>query len=337
MTTTPTTASSTNPHVPVKLEWLGQTQEAVIDPDTPLIDAHHHLWDRAYYRYLFPELLEDLDSGHNVCKTVFVECDAMYRGNGPKHLSPVGETEFVNGVAAMFSSNAYGPRQACAAIVGYADLRLGAQVREVLEAHLGASGGRFRGIRNVSAWHEDSAIKGTAYNPPPGLLLDPDFRKGFACLAPMGLSFDAWFYFTQLGDILDLAESFPDTRIVIDHIGGILGVGPYEGRREYVFDEWRRSMTQFANLPNVAVKLSGLAMRTAGFHFHEQAKPPNSEQLAQAWRPYFETCIEMFGPNRCMFASNFPVDKGGCSYRTLWNAFKRIAQSYSVDERAALC
>jgi predicted TIM-barrel fold metal-dependent hydrolase len=260
----------------------------------------------------------------------------MYRADGPAELAPVGETEFVNGVAAMSASGNYGPARICAGIVGFADLRLGAKVDSVLEAHLQAGGGRFRGIRQGSVWHPDERIRSTPVLPPRGLLADPAFRAGFARLAPHGLSFDSWLYFTQIGELTDLARAFPDTTVILDHFGGVLGVGPYAGKRDEVFAEWRQSLAGLAACPNAFVKLGGLAMRICGFGFHERALPPSSTELAAAWTPYVETAIELFGVKRCMFESNFPVDKGSCSYAILWNAFKRIAENASAQEKAAL-
>ena len=281
------------------------------------------------------ELLADIGSGHNVVATVFVECRAMYRADGPEELKSLGETEFVNGIAAMSASGAYGPARACAGIVGNVDLRLGSRAAPILEAHMAVAGARFRGIRRGSAWHA-AGIKATSASPPPGLLLDRDFRAGFACLAPLGLSFDAWLLHTQLGDIIDLARVFPDTTIVLDHLGGPVGIGPYLGKRDEVFADWRRGITALARCPNVQVKIGGLGMHTFGTDFHARERPPSSQELAQAWKPYVETCIEAFGAARAMFESNFPVDKGTCSYQVLWNAFKRLTANASADDKAAL-
>ncbi len=319
----------------VRPDWVAQYSEPAIEPDLPIIDPHHHLWVHGGVPYLLPELLADTDTGHRITATVFVECRAMYRAQGTLETRSLGETEFANGTAAMSASGLFGPTRACAAIVGNVDLRLGARARDALQAHVAISGGRFRGIRNVSAWHA-SGIRATSANPPAGLLLDPEFRKGFACLAPLGLSFDAWLVHTQLDDFLDLAQAFPDTTLVLDHVGGPLGIGLYRGRREEVFAEWRSRIQSVAQCPNVHVKLGGLGMHTPGFEFHLQDQPPSSEALARAWRPYIETCIEAFGAHRAMFESNFPVDKGSCGYGVLWNAFKRIATGCSDTEKQAL-
>lgn len=319
---------------PVRQAWLDRRREAILEPELPIVDPHHHLWDRPGWRYLLDELLADLSSGHRVVATVFLQCRAMYRAAGPEALRPVGETEFVNGVAAMSASGGYGPARVCAGIVGFADLRLGAAVREVLEAHLRAGGGRFRGIRHSAAW--DASVTHPANAPFPGLLGDARFREGFAQLAPLGLSFDAWLYHPQLPELTALARSFPDTPIVLNHVGGPLGTGAYAGRRDEVFARWSASIRELATCPNVRVKLGGLGMPRAGFGFHEQPEPPSSEHLAAAWRPYVETCIGAFGAERCMFESNFPVDKESYPYAAYWNACKRLTQGASATEKAAL-
>jgi predicted TIM-barrel fold metal-dependent hydrolase len=260
----------------------------------------------------------------------------MYRAGGDPALRPVGETEFVNGTAAMSASGVYGPARACAGIVGHADLRLGGGVRPVLEAHIAASGGRFRGVRHIAAFHTDEAVRSTTLKYPPGLLADAGFREGFAVLGAMGLTYDTWLYHTQLPELIDLARASSGTTIVLDHVGGMIGVGPYAERRDEAFAEWRASICELARSEQVVVKLGGLGMRLFGFGFHERERPPGSHELADAWRPYVETCIEAFGPRRCMFESNFPVDKGACSYGVLWNAFKRLAAGSSPEEKAAL-
>jgi predicted TIM-barrel fold metal-dependent hydrolase len=318
-------------------EWLAQWREEILEPDLPIIDPHHHLWDRGF-RYLLEDYLADIGSGHDIRGSVFVQCDAMYRADGDPDFAPVGETEFVNGVAAMSASGGYGAARVCAGIVGFAELRLGARVDAVLEAHLRAAGDRFRGIRGRSVWDADSSIKGSSKDFPPGLLGDPNFREGFARLSRYGLSFDSWLFHPQIPELADLAARFPETTIVLDHVGAPLAVGAYAGRREEVFATWRRNLVELARRPNVVVKLGGLAMHLFGFDvdFSVRAAPASSEELAALWRPYVETCIEIFGVRRCMFESNFPVDKRGASYAVLWNAFKRIVVGASPDEKAAL-
>ena len=236
----------------------------------------------------------------------------------------------------MSASGTYGKTQVCAGIVGYADLTIGAAVGKVLEAMIVAGGGRFRGIRFITASHPDQAAWGSMVTRPEGLLRDKRVREGFARLAPLGLSFDAWMYHTQLDDLVGLARTFPDTQIVLDHVGGPIGLGRYAGKRDEVFAEWSGRIRELAACPNVHVKLGGLGMRMFGFDLHTRELPPSSEELAAAWRPYIETCIAAFGPERAMFESNFPVDKGSCSYAALWNAFKHIAAGCSAAEKAAL-
>jgi predicted TIM-barrel fold metal-dependent hydrolase len=317
-------------------DWLALRKEEILDPARPIVDPHHHLWDRGGQRYLIEELAADIGSGHNVIATVYVEARSMYRAGGPEALRPLGEVEFANGAAAMSASGGYGSAAICAGIVGHANLLLGEAARPVLEAEIAAGNGRFRGIRHSSAWDADAEVAGMYALRPKGLLLDPIFREGFACLAPLGLSFDAWLFHPQIGELADLARAFPDTGIVLDHCGGPIGVGSYANRREEIFANWKASIQDIAKCPNVMVKLGGLAMRLLGYDFDRRPKPPSSEDAAAAWGAYIETCIEAFSAERCMFESNFPPDKGQCSYQLIFNAFKRIAAQYSEPEKTAL-
>jgi predicted TIM-barrel fold metal-dependent hydrolase len=310
--------------------------EAILEPDLPICDPHHHLWDFPNSRYLLPELLADLESGHRVESTVFVECGSFYRAAGPEPMRFVGETEFVGGVAAMAASGRYGPVLACEGIVGRADLAQGAAVEAVLESHVRAGNGRFKGVRHAGAYDPSPEIRPSHTAPPPGLYDLASFREGFARLAPLGLSFEAWQFHTQLCEVASLADAFPGTAILLNHVGGPLGIGPYADRRAEVFEAWRAGIVDLAQRPNVCVKLGGLGMAICGFGFHRLEAPASSEALADAWRPYIETCIEAFGPERGMFESNFPVDRVSCDYRTLWNAFKRLASGASADEKALL-
>ena len=332
-----TTAAGFSSHLPVRQEWLDRRREEIIEPDLAIVDPHHHLVDRPETgRYLLPDLIADLGTGHNITATVYLEWLSMYRATGPAELRPVGEIEFANGVAAMAASGTYGKTQVCAGIVGYADLTLGSAVEKVLEAMIVAGGGRFRGIRFITASHPDQATWGSMVTRPEKLLTDRRVREGFARLAPLGLSFDAWMYHTQLPELADLARAFPETQIVLDHVGGPIGLGRYAGKRDDVFAGWSGRIRELAACPNVHVKLGGLGMRMFGFDLHTRELPPSSEELAAAWRPYIETCIAAFGPERAMFESNFPVDKGSCGYAALWNAFKRIAAGCSAGEKRAL-
>jgi L-fuconolactonase len=318
--------------------WLAKRTEPALEPELPIIDPHHHFWDNPHRgKYFLPELLTDLGGGHNIVSTVFLECRAMYRKAGPREMAAVGEVEFVNGIAAMSASGNYGPCRVAEAIVGGGDLSVGAKVRDLFEAEIAAAGGRLRGMRHGVAWDEHKAISDFASRTVPlHQVMDSKFREGFAQLAPLGLSFESWQYHPQLPDAVDLARSFPGTSIILNHVGGILGVGPYSGKRQEVFAGWRQNIADLAKCPNVTMKLGGLGMVSVGFDFHERDVPPSSEDLAAAWRPYIETCIEAFGPDRCMFESNFPPDKQSCGYTELWNAFKRITAGASAAEKKAL-
>lgn len=318
-------------------DWLALVAEDTIEPGLPICDPHHHLWDhrdgRIQRRYLLDEFQRDLQSGHNVVSTVFIEHLAMYRADGPEEMKYVGEVEFANGIAAMAASGLYGKTKVAAGIIGYADLAGGSRARRVIEAEIAAAPGRFRGIRCTGAWDPDPRI---ARAPKPGLYLDATFRKGFAELDALGLIFDLPCRYHQLSECGDLAGAFPGTTIVLNHLGGITGIGAYAGRREEIFAVWRKSLADLARYPNIVVKLGGLAMDYCGFSWHERPTPPTSQDLCDATRRYYETAIEHFGPDRCMFESNFPVDKLSCSYTVLWNSFKLLTKSYSAAERAAL-
>ncbi|MFU8816230.1 MAG: amidohydrolase family protein [Pseudomonadales bacterium] len=312
--------------------WLDQVREDIIEPERPICDPHHHLWDHADSRYLLDELLADLRSGHNVVSTVFVECSSMYRADGPEALRPVGETEFVNGIAAMTASGGYGNIRACAGIVSFADLTLGVSIGEALDVHMARSD-RFRGIRHAAGWDADDRVRNSHTNPPPALLLDGAFREGFAELGKRGLSFDAWMYHTQITELTDLARAFPDVTIIFDHFGGPLGIGPYEGRQEEIFARWKVDVAELARCPNVYAKLGGLVMPINGFGFHRRDLPASSDEIVAATGRYYRHAIDCFGVERCMFESNFPVDKQSCSYAVLWNAFKKMVADASATEK----
>jgi predicted TIM-barrel fold metal-dependent hydrolase len=332
----PDASMNASGQVAVRGPWLDLVREDILEPALPIVDAHHHLWDRPGERYLLDDLLRDTGSGHDIRATVFVQCGAMHRAAGPEERRPLGETEFANGVAARSASGTYGPTRACAGIVGMVDLTLGDRVAPLLEAHAAAAGGRFRGVRNRTAWHPSPEVRSNLASPPPGPLAHPGFAEGAKRLAGFGLALDVWAYHTQLAQVLGLARAVPGLTLVVDHVGGPIGVGPFAGRRAEVFADWKRDMLALAACPNTAVKLGGLAMQVGGFDFHLRDRPPGSTELAEAWRPYVETCIEAFGSSRCMFESNFPVDKGMCGYAVLWNAFKRLAAGASASEKAAL-
>jgi predicted TIM-barrel fold metal-dependent hydrolase len=321
--------------------WLAQVVEEPLEPALPICDPHHHLWDkvkgRVSARYLLDEMLDDIaTSGHNVVSTVFIECGAMYNKPAPAAMRPVGEVEFVNGIAAMSVSGLYGTPRVAAGIVGTADLRLGDAVGDVLDAEVAAGGGRFRGIRRAAAWDADPDVPNHRTEPGEGVFLRDDFRAGYRQLAKRQLTFEAWCYHRQIPDVTALARAFPDTTIILNHFGGPLGIGRYAGKADEVYADWRKAITELATCPNVVVKLGGINMEINGFGWHERPKPPTSQELADATRRYYEDTIQAFGPTRCMFESNFPVDKVTCSYGVLWNSFKRLAAGYSATEKAAL-
>ena len=314
--------------------WLDQVIEPVVDPNQRICDPHHHLWDHPTHRYLLDEFLIDVNDGHRVEHTVFVECASMYRATGDEAFKPVGETEFVNGIAAMSASGNYGEPRIASAIVSFADL-MSPQIERVLASHASASE-RFRGIRHAAGWHPDSAIRNSHSDPFEGMLSSPQFRRGFKILVDQGWSFDAWLYHSQIDELTDLASTFPEANIVLDHFGGPLGIGPYAGQATQVFENWKRSVSVLSQLENVKVKLGGLVMPVNGFGLHKRAQPPTSDELVALTRQYYLAAIEFFGVERCMFESNFPVDRQSCSYRVLWNAFKKLVQDFSTDERDQL-
>lgn len=321
-------------------DWLAQVTEEALEPDLPICDPHHHLWDgrvgATQPRYLLHEMIDDLGGGHNIRSTVFIECGTMFAKDRPYAYQPVGETEFVKGIAAMSDSGMYGDTRIAAGIVGTVDLKIGDESGDVLDAQIEAAGGRFRGIRLGAFWHREDAIRNHRTNPPEHLLLRDDFRRGFRHLAPREMTFEAWVCHEQIPDVADLARAFPDTTIILDHFGGPLGIGTYAGRGDEVFDAWKGHIDDLATCPNVMAKLGGLNMDVNGFGWEDRAKPPTGAELADATRHYYEHTIERFGVERCMFESNFPVDKLSCSYTSLWNAFKIMTRDYSGAERAAL-
>ena len=329
--------------------------EDILEPDLPILDPHHHLWDLrpivpmfpeprhrfietllpvAYYT--FDELHSDVTSGHNVIGTVFMECGAFYNGSYGETLKPVGEVEYVNGVAAQSASGLYGDLRLCAAIVGHANLILGSKVGEVLDALQAATPNRFKGIRHQGAWDADPEVLGPPFHAPPELYRDTTFREGFAELGKRGMTFDAWVLEPQIPDVIDLAKAFPDQPICLDHCGTPLGMASYTGKLHERFDTWRHNIHELAKCENVVIKLGGLAMHNCAMPEEGPAAGHGSEHIAALWRPYIETCIEAFGPDRAMFESNYPVDRWGATYPVLWNAFKRITRGASQDEKSAL-
>ena len=321
------------------VDWLALTPEPALEPEIPICDPHHHFWDFRtqripYQRYLLHELVDDITNGHNVRSTVFVEARAMYRSDGPEEIRPVGEVEFAQGLAAASASGLYGPGRAAAAIVGHANLGLGEGVEPVLEALRAASPNRFRGIRHSVTWDPHPEVENNAAQKAPGQLASGSFRSGARLLARRGLSFDAWLYFHQMPELADFARAVPDLSIILNHIGGLYRVGPYGGRDDEVLATWRSGVAAVAECPNVTMKLGGIGMPHTGFDWHTRSEPIGSEELAEAMAPYMTYCIEQFGPDRCMFESNFPVDKASFSYNVMYNAFKRLTAGYSAGERA---
>ena len=319
--------------MPYDPSWLAQLEEEIIEAELRIVDPHHHFWKQSRWgRYLLDDLWADTESGHRVEKTVFLECHAEYYQDGSEERRPLGETEFVAGLAAEAAESEDHPVRV-GAIVGNADLGIGARVEEVLQVHLEKSD-LFRGIRYSASWDADAEVGGSGHGRE--VYRGERFREGFAKLAPLGLSFDAWNFFTQLFELVELARVFPETSIIMDHLGGPVGIGRYADREDELFAVWREKMTELSRCENVVLKLGGLGMPHVGYGWHEQARPPGSEVVAAAYRPYFMHAMETFGPERCMFESNFPVDKLSMSYQVLWNAFKLVAADFSPDEKKAL-
>jgi len=321
-------------------DWHALTREPVLEPELPICDPHHHFWDRReervpYHRYQLDELLADI-GGHNVRSTVFIEARSMYRQDGPEELRPLGEVEYVQGIAAAAASGLYGPCRIAAAIIGHANLNLGERVEPVLQALEATSPSRFRGIRHTVTWDPNPEVDNTAAHRMPGQLLSEEFRAGARVLARMGLSFECWMYFGQLPELASFARAVPELTIVLNHVGGLNLVGPYANRRDEVMAQWRAGIAEVAACPNVHVKLGGLGMARTGFGWEARTRPAGSEEIAQSSAPIFEYCIEKFGPGRSMFESNFPVDKVSFSYNVYWNAAKRLSAGYPADERAAM-
>jgi L-fuconolactonase len=319
-------------------DWLALTPEPALEPELPICDPHHHFWDFRmdripYQRYLLHELMADVNSGHNIRSTVFIEARAMYRADGPEALRSVGEVEFVQGLAAASASGLYGPCRAAAAIIGRADLALGERVEPVLEALQAASPNRFRGIRYRVSWDPHPEVDNVGYQ---GQLADPSVLAGARVLARLGLCLENTVYHPQLPELAAFARAVPDLTIISNHIGGLIRVGPYANRNDDVMAGWRNGIAAVAACPNVIMKLGGIGMPRTGFDWHTRQRPIGSEELAEGMAPFITYCIEQFGPERCMFESNFPVDKVSFSYNVLYNAFKRLSQRYSSTERAAL-
>ena len=314
-------------------QWLASLQEDILEPELPIIDPHHHLWLRSGYAYFMPELAADLASGHNIVATVFAECHSMYRQEGPPEQQSLGETEFVRGQAAMSAGGDFGSARACDVMFGNVDLTLGGAVEPLLEQHIEVSGGRFRGVRLSSGWHADDRLHNVA--PQPHLLLDPQVMEAAGVIKRLGLSLDCWLYHPQLDEVAQLADAQPELSIILNHVGSPILGGPYRGKANAVFKDWKAAIERLSKRDNVFVKLGALPIRMPSFD-GDRTLPPGSEEVARAWRPWMETCIEAFGPDRSMYESNFPVQKRWCSYQVCWNAFKRISAGASATEKSQL-
>ena len=325
-------AANTGQSAPDDL-WLATLQEEVLEPVLPIIDPHHHLWLRNGYTYLMPELAADLASGHNIVATVFAECHSMYRKDGVEEQRSLGETEFVRGQAAMSASGQFGSTRACDVMFGNVDLTLGGAAEPLLEQHIEVSGGRFRGVRLSSGWHADDRIHNVAEQP--RLLVDSRVNEAVAVIERMGLSLDCWLYHTQLDEVVQLADAHPELTIILNHVGSPILGGPYRGKTDEVFQEWKAGIVRVSERDNVFVKLGALPIRMPSYD-GDRSLPPGSEEVAAAWRPWMEVCIEAFGPARSMYESNFPVQKRWCSYQVCWNAFKRISAGASATEKTDL-
>jgi len=315
--------------------WLAGTIETAIEPDLEIVDPHHHLWDTVthYGLYELDDLRLDASAGHRVVETVFIDCGANYRTDGPEALRPVGETEYVAGRADE-SDRTDGVT--IAAIVSHADLTLGVDVGPVLDAHVEAAGGRFRGIRHSGARTKDSSVPPSRVAPPAGLYRQSDFQAGARVLAERGLSFEAWQYHHQLDDVAALAEAVPELPIIVNHLGGPLGVRGEPGRLPAIHDETRRGLEPLAETDNVVIKLGGVGMTRFGTGWETRERPPSSDEVAEVWGGLIGWTIETFGPSRCMFESNYPVDGETTSYAVLWNAFKKLSADLAPEARADL-
>ncbi|MGE3328889.1 MAG: amidohydrolase [Acidimicrobiia bacterium] len=313
-------------------EWLALHVEDVLDPDLEIVDPHHHLWVRSGQTFLLEQLQRDTSSGHRVTKTVFIEASWSYRTDGPEHLRSVGETE----AAAQAAERSAETGSRIAGIVPFVDLASGPLVTDALDAHAAAAHGLLRGVRHAAAFDADPAVRRAHTRPPEGLMGTDAFRDGVRALADRGLTFDAWIYHRQIPELTELARAVPQCTIVLDHLGGMLGVGPYVGRRDEIVAQWKIDLAELAKCPNVNVKLGGIGMVMFGMGFEQRPTPPSSDDLVAAWGERIAYAIDQFGVDRSMFESNFPVDRQSCSYRTLWNAFKKMASGASDAEKRAL-
>jgi L-fuconolactonase len=319
------------------MQTIPAANRVILEPDLPIIDAHHHLRDRLDSPYMFEDYVHDTQRGHNIVASVYVESMSMMRPDGPEVLRPIGEIEFANGVAAVSATGKYGPCRINAGIVGYADLRFGDAVGELLDRALATAPERFRGIRQCTLEHPNPVVWRYVPHPPEaGIMSHPQFRQGLRQLASRGLTFDTAVFHHQLPEITKLADEFPDTTIVLNHVGQVAGIGMTAEERADAFGEWRGFISDLAQRPNITCKVGGMGQPYFGFGFELRDELPSYLELAQAWRPWAETVIEAFGVDRCMMESNYPADRRSCDFVALWNALKHIVTAASGDEKRAL-
>lgn len=314
--------------------WLSSVKEEIIDPDRRIIDSHHHLW-RTGLVYQVDDLWRDTESGHNIVKTVFVDCEAEYRPDGPEHLKCLGETEFVVEQARLSEAGTDG-QAIIAAIVSRANLDMGDAVGDVLDQHIEIGQGLFRGVRLAAARDPNPEMLSFPAQAQEGLYSSPGFRCGMKALGDRGLTFDAWHFHHQNQDFLAMARSVPSTQIVLDHFASPLGVGIYADQREEIFEQWKTDIAAISQCENVVAKLGGLSMPDNGFGWDRRDTAPTSDEFVEAQRRYFLHAIDCFGPDRCMFQSNFPVDKLSIAYPVLFNGLKKIVADFSESEKDAM-
>lgn len=318
---------------PDQLAWLSQVEEETLDPAQPIIDPHHHLWrDMMGDVYTIAEYQADAGSGHNVCASVYMECGTEYRASGPEEERSLGETEFVLAQAAEARKG--GPPML--GMVGSVDLNLGERVPDILALHREIAGSFFKGVRHAGASSEPGVQVTVPGNAPRDLFERPAFRRGVRALGELGLVYETWHYHYQNADYLTLAQACPDTVFVLDHFGTPLGIPPYDAEREAIFEQWKIDMAALARCPNVHLKLGGLAMPDNGYGWHTAERPPTSDEFVAAQRPWYLHALDCFGPQRCFFESNFPVDRMSLSYHVLYNGFKKMVSDFSDSERQAL-
>ena len=320
-------------------DWLAQVKEEIINPELPIIDPHHHLWNgdnqlAGSFPYLIENLSEDTNSGHNIVGTIFMECSQGYYSDGEEKYKPVGETEFV--INLIKDSEKLSKSTNIIGIIGFADLMLGHEVKDVLNTHLSKGEGLFRGIRHAAGWDKNNEIHNSHSNPIENIYHNKSFMKGAEELINLSLTFDAWHYHHQINDLSIFAKKYPELTIIHDHFGGPLGVGPYEGKKEEIFKKWKDDISLLSESKNVYAKLGGLAMPVNGWNFHKQNKPASSDQILDMHHEYYLHTINCFGVERCMFESNFPVDRRSVSYHVIWNAFKKMVLGYSNEDKKKL-